>query len=139
MLNRAIPPAMMISTAFPGIVLIDVPAITGQYIVVVKNRHIVMNVAASASPRRASFKSPGIGGASSGRQTGIEGVFAFGQRRGCNDDKEIVLAGGKIREQAVINRLGIGDRVFPVVGLGKRRVLRIAVEIGVGKAGLERN
>ncbi len=108
-LNRTVPPPVMIAGAAACIVDIGVAAIAGQHVVIIEHGHIRIAITGQPVVDQPFVESSGIGGTSR-RRLGVFGIFTFVQRRGGDDNEEFILPGGKICQKAVIDGLRVGNR-----------------------------
>ncbi len=137
-------PAVMVPVGLAGVVHVGVvdaaiTAVGGQDVVKVKHGHIVVRIAVQPVVHQPVVESAGVG------RVGRVGLAVHQGWRG-NDDKEFVLARGKIHQDIVIDALGVGDGVDGVIigvvtaqGIVPhcRRIARIPPQVGVGVAGFE--
>ena len=100
-----------------------------QDVEIIEHGDIVVGVALQPVVNQPVVEGPGIGGS-------IGCGFAFDERRRGDGDKELVRPGSEIGQQIVVNRLGVGHGVL-IVGRRQRRVVWIAIKIGVGETGFE--
>ncbi len=137
-LHLAVPPAMVVAVLLAEVVGVGIAAVRGEHVVKVENKDVMVRVGFQPIVEQPVVERAGVG-----RRLGAG--LEIRQRRRGDDDEELVLVGGKVGQQVVVDALGVahgvirGPGAFATEGIGarRRRVVRLATQVGVGEAGLE--
>ncbi len=129
-LHRAVPPAVVVAGLPAQVIGVGIAAVGGQDVVEVENGHVVVGIAVQPVVPQPAIEGPGVGGA-------LRCSLTLHQGRRGDDHEQLVLVGGEVGQDVVVDGFRVGHSVLVIVRLRERRVVRMAVQIRVGKARFE--